>query len=223
MVRWTLGNAEGGPRFRDRRAAGRALAATLLEHDPDLPTTSPLVLGLPRGGVVVAAEVATALDAPLDVLVVRKLGVPWHPELAFGAIAAGVRVLNPSVASGIGQADIERVTEEETAELARREKRYRGERPPLDLRDRTVVLVDDGLATGATARAAVSAANAAQAARVVLAIPVGAPDSAEAITNAELVAVALPPAFYAVGQFYDVFDQTSDAEVTRILAEHPRT
>lgn len=222
MMRWTIGDGERGPRFTDRRAAGRALATRLHEVQPDLHASSPLILGLPRGGVVVAAEVATALDAPLDVLVVRKLGVPWHPELAFGAIAAGVRVLNPSVASGIGDADIERVTQEETQELLRREKRYRGDRPPLELRGRTVVLVDDGLATGATARAAVAAANAAQAEHVILAVPVAAPDSAQAITDAELVAVALPPDFYAVGQFYDIFDQTTDAEVTRILAEHPR-
>jgi predicted phosphoribosyltransferase len=204
--------------YRDRVHAGDVLAATL-DRYRDRPDVT--VLGLVRGGVPVAARVAAALHAPLDVLVVRKLGVPGLPELAFGALGpGGVRVLNPEVAQRLSTQDIERVTTAESAELVRREQRYRAGRPPLALGGRTAILVDDGLATGASAAAAVAVARALDAARVVLAVPVGPPDAVARLAHlADAVCCPLTPArFGAVGRYYLDFEQVPDDEVTALLA-----
>ncbi|HET6509334.1 MAG TPA: phosphoribosyltransferase family protein [Baekduia sp.] len=207
--------------YADRAEAGRRLAPGIVRAlGPDAAT--PLVLGLPRGGVPVAAAVAEALDAPLDVLLVRKLGVPRHAELAFGAIASGgARVLNPDVVAlaRLGDDDIASVTATEERELRRREHAYRGDRPPPRLRGRTVVVVDDGLATGATMRAAVLALRALDAARVVAAAPVGS-DEACALVAEEadaLVCPLVPDRFRAVGLWYEDFGEVGDDDVRRAL------
>lgn len=208
-------------RYADRRTAGRALAAALVPyaHRDDV-----VVLALPRGGVPVAFEVARALDAPLDVFVVRKLGAPGHPELAMGAIASGgVRVLNDHVVAWYrpSAAEIDRVTAFERHELARRERAYRGDRQPIPIAGRIAILVDDGLATGASMRAAVQAAHSLAPARVIVAVPVGAPDSCRAIADVaeEVVCLMQPESFDAVGLWYDDFSQTSEEEVRTLLAE----
>jgi putative phosphoribosyl transferase len=211
-------------RYRDRREAGRILGERLaaLAGRPDL-----VVLGLPRGGVPIAWEVARRLGAPLDVFVVRKLGLPGHEELAMGAIASGgVRVLNPEVvACGVSRAEIEEVTAREQDELERRERLYRGERPPLAVAGRTVVLVDDGLATGSTMRAAVRALRRQEARQIVVAVPVGAPSTCAELEEEadEVVCAATPQHFRAVGLWYDDFSQTTDEEVRELLEEaaHP--
>ncbi|MFI6444029.1 phosphoribosyltransferase family protein [Kitasatospora sp. NPDC050543] len=215
-----------GTHFTDRTDAGRRLAARL-EH---LHGADPVVVALPRGGVPVAAEVAQALDAPLDICVIRKLGVPYQPELGMGAIGEdGARVINDQVVrlAGVRPEQLAAVEAHERAELERRARRYRGDRPPADLRGRTVVVVDDGIATGSTARAACRIVRARGAARVVLAVPVAPPDwTARLSADAdELVAVATPSPFYAIGEFYDDFTQTEDDEVLRHLARAagPRT
>lgn len=206
-------------RFGDRADAGRQLAAALLDfRDRDV-----LVLGLPRGGVPVAYQVATALDAPLDVLVVRKLGVPYQPELAFGAIGEdGVEVLNDIVLrrTGLPEDAIAAVEAEQRTELQRRVDRYRGGHPGLDPRGRTVLIVDDGFATGATARAAALVARARGARTVVLAAPIGAADAVAGLCEVadEVVCLGTPRDFMAVGQGYDDFGQTSDEEVCALLA-----
>jgi putative phosphoribosyl transferase len=206
--------------FTDRRQAGRRLAARL----GHLRGEDVVVLGLPRGGVPVAAEVAARLEAPLDVVVVRKLGVPYQPELGMGAIGeGGVRVLNDDVIrmAGTSQEALHRVEREERAELERRVRRYRGERAPVDLAGRTVVVVDDGIATGSTAQAACRIVRAQGAARIVLAVPV-APDGVNAAFRGvadEVVVVDTPPWFAAIGQFYEDFTQTSDAEVLDCLEQ----
>ncbi len=205
-------------RYRDRRHAGRILAEAVAARS----FAHPVVLALPRGGVVVAAEVATVLDAPLDVLVVRKLGVPWHPELGMGAIAERrVMLLNEEVvrATGVTPAEIEEVRRREEAELARRSTVYRQGRSPLDLTDTTAVIVDDGLATGFTARAAIESARRGGAARVVLAVPVGAADTVAALGRIadEVICPLAPRDFLAVGAWYDDFAQVSDEEVVAIL------
>lgn len=207
-------------RFTDRREAGRLLGAHLLGLH-DWPET--VVLGLPRGGVPVAAQVARALSAPLDVFVVRKLGMPGHAELALGAIASGgVRVLNQDLLARlqVSERDIAQVEAGERAELQRRESLYRRGRPPLDLAGKTAVLVDDGTATGATMRAAARAVRLLKPARVVIALPVAPPDTAQELEAEadEVVCLLTPPFFYAVGQFYADFKQTSDAEVQAWLA-----
>jgi putative phosphoribosyl transferase len=207
-------------RFRDRREAGRFLAQKLKAYadKPDV-----LVLALPRGGVPVAYEVAQALHAPLDVFIVRKLGVPGHEELAFGAIASGgVRVLNDLVGPlEISRDTIEAVTKRERQELQRRERIYRDDRPAPDVRDRTVLLVDDGLATGSTMRAAVAALRQQGPRRIVVAVPVGAPDTCFALEDEadEVVCVRKPMPFSAVGIWYADFSQTTDEEVHALLEQ----
>jgi putative phosphoribosyl transferase len=205
--------------FADRREAGAELAARLLAYDD---RDDVVVLALPRGGVPVAYEVAKALRAPLDVFLVRKLGVPGHEELAMGAIATGgVRVLNEGVVRwyGIPPAVIDRAAQEEQQELQRREAAYRAGRPRLDLAGRTVLLVDDGLATGSTMKAAVEAARAQSPRRIVVAAPVGAPDTCRdlgAVAD-EIVCVRTPEPFSAVGLWYAHFAQTTDDEVRELL------
>jgi putative phosphoribosyl transferase len=206
--------------FADRADGGRALA-TALESRRGAADT--IVLGLPRGGVPVAYEIAAALGLPLDVLVVRKLGLPWQPELAMGAIASGgALVLNDEVVRHLGGRDdaFEAVRRREQAELERRERDYRGERPPLDMRKRIGILVDDGLATGATMEAAVRALQALGARRVVVAVPVASPDARDRIAAVadEVVCLATPMLFSAVGQWYRDFGQTSDDEVRDLLS-----
>jgi len=207
------------PSFRDRRDAGRLLAASLghLDGDPAL-----LVLGLPRGGVPVAAEVASALGAALDVYLVRKLGVPGRRELAMGAIASGgVRVLNNRVAAGISPAVVERVTREEERELERCERALRGGLPGPAVGGRTVILVDDGIATGSTMRSAISALRAAGAGRIVVAVPVAAPVTCRELEAEveQVVAVVTPEPMTAISLWYDDFSQTAEEEV-RALLEH---
>jgi predicted phosphoribosyltransferase len=205
--------------FRDRVEAGDALAG-LLGHYAGRPDA--LVLALPRGGVPVAARVAQALGAPLDVFVVRKLGVPGHEELAMGAIATGgVRVVNEQVVGRLrlGEADLQRVAEAEERELARRERSYREGRGPPDLAGRVVVLVDDGLATGSTMLAAVSAVRVLRPGAVVVAVPVGARQAVQALRAVAdlVVCLSTPEPFIAVGAAYQDFRQLSDEEVVTIL------
>jgi predicted phosphoribosyltransferase len=207
-------------RFRNRIDAGRQLAAALAKYAnrPDV-----IVLGLPRGGIPVAAEVARALHVPLDVFVVRKLGVPGHEEYAMGAIASGgVRLLDRRTvaAAGLTPAQVERVTAAERAELERRERSYRGDRPFPDLTGKTVILVDDGLAPGASMRAAIEALRQERPARIVVAVPVAAPETCQAFRHVadEIVCAATPEPFYAVGRWYDDFSQTTDQEVHELLA-----
>jgi predicted phosphoribosyltransferase len=211
-------------RFADRREAGRMLAEALKGYAfrEDL-----IVLALPRGGVPVAFEVACALGAPLDVLVVRKLGVPGHEEYAMGAIAAGVQVLSPEVVSGLGISEqaIAAVLEQERAELARRERLYRAGLPPLELAGKQVIVVDDGLATGASMEAAIAALHAQLPERLVVAVPVAPPDTCARLRPQvdELVSVLMPEPFHAVGLWYREFPQTSDEEVRTLLARAPHT
>lgn len=210
--------------FADREDAGRALGAALLRRLGPGPAT--IVLALPRGGVPVGAEVADALGAPLDVLLVRKLGVPGHEELAFGALASGgVCVLNRAVVDGAGidRETMRTVAAREQAELDRRERRYRGDRPPLDVRGATVVVVDDGLATGATMSAGVATVRERGGARIVAAAPVGSPDACERLTALadQVVCLHRPAAFRAVGAWYRDFSEVRDDDVTALLAAHP--
>ena len=207
-------------RFRDRTDAGRRLAAALSEYagDPDV-----RVLALPRGGVPVAYEVARALDAPLDVFIVRKLGLPWHEELAMGAIASGgIMVLDHDLVrrAGVSEAEVRRVAEAERRELERRERLYRGDRPLPEIAGRTVILVDDGLATGATMRAAVEAVKQEGPRRVVVAVPIASPETCEAFREVvdDTVCAVTPERFRAVGLWYDDFSQTTDDEVHDLLA-----
>ena len=210
-------------RYRDRHEAGRILGERLaaLAGRPDV-----VVLGLPRGGVPVAWEVARRLGAPLDVFVVRKLGYPGHEELAMGAIASGgVRVLNPEVvAYGVSREAIERATEREQAELERRERLFRGDRPPIPVAGRTVVLVDDGLATGSTMRAAVRALRQQGAREIVVAVPVAARSTCEQMEEEadQVVCATTPYPFHAVGLWYDDFSQTMDDEVRELLSHQPQ-
>jgi putative phosphoribosyl transferase len=205
--------------FRNRREAGQVLASLLAGYRgrPDV-----AVLGLPRGGVPVAYEIATALHAPLDVMVVRKLGVPGHEELAMGAIASGgVQVVNEEVVRhlGITSPILASVAAIEQQELARRERAYRGERPPATVEGRTVILVDDGLATGSTMRAAVAALRRRHPTQVVVAVPTAAPETCEELRQEvdEIVCAMTPTPFYGVGEWYEEFGQTSDEEVRDLL------
>ena len=205
--------------FRDRREAGRLLAAKLTAYAnrPDV-----IVLALPRGGVPVADEVARALGAPLDVFVVRKQGVPGSEELAMGAVATGgVRVLNDQLVNRLGIPDhlIDAVAVREGQELARRERLYRGGRPLLDVRDRTVILVDDGLATGATMHAAIAALRQLHPARIVVAVPTASPETCEEMRAEvdDVICAITPEPFQAVGRWYQDFAQTTDEEVQDLL------
>ena len=206
--------------YRDRAEAGRRLAAQLTDYAnrPDV-----LVLALPRGGVPVAYEVAKALRAPLDIFLVRKLGVPGHEELAMGAIATGgVRVLNEDVMRyiSIPDAAIDAVAAKEQRELERREQLYRGDRPAPDVKGQTVILVDDGLATGSTMRAAAAALRQQKPARIVVAVPVSAVQTCDEYRMGvdEIVCAVTPEPFHAVGMWYEDFSQTTDEEVRELLA-----
>jgi putative phosphoribosyl transferase len=212
-----------GSRFRDRRHAGESLGwrlvdAGVLERYPE----PRLVLGLPRGGVPVAAEVARILAAPFDVFLVRKLGVPGQEELAMGAIASGgTQVLNQTVIErlGVSPADVDAVARSEAAVLAQREQAYRDDRPPITVRGATVIVVDDGLATGASMRAALGAVRAQDPAAVIVGVPVGSPETCRALRAEadEVICVRMPDRFLAVGQAYVDFSPTSDEEVRDVL------
>ncbi|GIF02069.1 phosphoribosyltransferase [Paractinoplanes rishiriensis] len=206
--------------FHDRIDAGRRLAAALTNFRGD----EVVVLGLPRGGVPVAAEVARALRAPLDVIVVRKVGVPWQPELAMGAVGeAGAGVVSTGVVrlAGIKPEDLRTAQAHARVEVRRRLQALRGDRPPVDLSGRTALVVDDGIATGSTARVACQIARSQGAARVVLAVPVGAPEAVRVMSEVadEVVCLLCPEPFGAVGAFYDDFSLTTDHDVSTILDE----
>jgi putative phosphoribosyl transferase len=206
--------------FVDRIDAGRRLAA----HLADRRGADVVVLGLPRGGVPVAAEVADALGAPLDVIVVRKLGVPYQPEVAMGAIGeGGVRVLDESLVAraGVSPAEVDAVEQRERATFESRVARFRAGRERLDLTGRTAIIVDDGIATGATATAASRVARQLGAAKVIVAAPVGGPDAANEVADAdEVVCLLQPRGFHAVGSYYRDFRQTTDDEVARLLERY---
>ncbi|MGW5974263.1 phosphoribosyltransferase [Streptomyces sp. NPDC055186] len=208
--------------FRDRREAGRELAERLRGMQGDGALPEPVVLALPRGGVPVAHEIAEALEAPLDVLVVRKIGAPFHREVGVGAMAGDeVPLFDPSTlrALGLSEADLDSVVERERVELRRREQLYRQDRPAPELRGRTVIVVDDGLATGSTARAALRFVRRQAPARVVLAVPVGSPESVERMRAEadEVVCPHRPAGFMAVGEWYADFDQLTDEDVLTAL------
>lgn len=210
--------------FRDRTEAGRLLAERVVHYKSK---TDVEVLGLTRGGVPVAAEVAVALQAPLDVIVVRKIGVPFQPELAMGAIAGDcTQVLDKGLVRSLGITDqeVKAVTAREQAELERRERLYRGDRPALDLKGRTAIVVDDGLATGSTMLAAVAFARKRSAKRVVLAVPVASIEAVEKLRDRvdECVCLATPDPFFAVGDWYRDFLPVDDTEVIKLMEESAR-
>jgi len=210
--------------FRDRRDAGRILAKELTAYADH---SDVIVLALPRGGVPVAYEVALALNAPLDIYLVRKLGLPGREELAIGAIASGgVRVLNEDIIQilNIPEEVINIVAQRELQELQRREQSYRGDRPTPEVRERTVILIDDGLATGASMRAAVTGLRAQHPARIVIAVPTAAPETCEAFESEvdEIICAITPEPFTGVGKWYEDFSQTTDDEVRRLLQEANR-
>lgn len=217
--------SSAGRLFADRHEAGAELASHLGKYHG---RSDVVVLALPRGGVPVAFEVAEALNAPLDVFIVRKLGMPGHPEFAMGAIASGgVCVLSDYVVRtfNISESAIEAVTRSELAELQRREREYRQDRPLTELRGRAVILVDDGLATGSTMRAAVKAVRAHDPARVVVAVPVGAPDTCARFGEIadDTICARMPERFSAVGLWYADFSQTTDDEVRELLQRRARS
>lgn len=207
-------------RFTDRREAGRELARALRAHAGE----SPIVIGLPRGGVPVAYEVALSLEAPLDVWVVRKVGVPWQPELGAGAVAeGGVLYLSRDVMASVGvsEADLAAVIERERGEVERRVRRFRSGRPRPQLRDRTVIVVDDGIATGGTVRAALRAIQAESPRKVVLAVPVAAPATLEEMATEvdQVVCLLAPPTLQSIGAWYADFSQVDEDQVLRLLDE----
>lgn len=207
-------------RFKDRAEAGKKLSMELLEYRGK----SSVVLAIPRGGVVVAYEVAKALNAPLDLIVPRKIGAPGNPELAIGAVTEdGTTILNQHLVAelGVSQDYIEREKESEVREIKRRVLAYRGDRPSISLKDKTIILVDDGIATGATVRAAVHSIRRQGASAIVVAVPVGPPDTINSLkreVDKVVCLVAFEP-FYAIGQFYEDFAQVSDDEVIRLLRD----
>lgn len=208
-------------RFHNRTEAGQLLAKqlTAFANAQDV-----LVLGLPRGGVPVAYEVAKALNVPLDICLVRKLGVPGREELAMGAIAAGgIRVLNDDVVENlqIKPETIEAVTKQELQELQRRDRNYRGQQPPPDISDRTIILIDDGIATGSTMLAAITTLQTQQPKQIIVAIPVAEPQVCEQLQTLvdKVVCLAMPKPLYAIGLWYHNFSQTSDAQVRELLAQ----
>jgi putative phosphoribosyl transferase len=204
-------------RFEDRADAGRRLAEALDAYRG----TGPVILGIPRGGVVVGAEVARGLDAPLDVVVPRKVRAPGNPELGLGAVASGVRVLDDRLIERlhVGAGYLEQEIEVELREIGRRERTYREDRGPQAMRGRPAIVVDDGIATGGTAVAALRWTRAQGPSRVVLAVPIAPPQTIERLSHEadDIVALATPTPFVAVGEWYERFDQTSDAEVVRLL------
>jgi putative phosphoribosyl transferase len=209
--------------FRDRQEAGELLAARLLRYREE----GPVVLGLPRGGVPVAFEVARALKAPLDVWVVRKVGVPWQPELGMGAVAEGGKVFVSREIidlAGVTNAELMEVVRRESAEVARRVRRFRGERPAPELEGRTVILVDDGIATGGTVRAAIRALRRQRPRRIVLAVPVAAAEILAELRPQvdDLVCLLSPRQLFAIGGWYEDFGQVDDAEVIALLEQSRR-
>jgi putative phosphoribosyl transferase len=212
--------------FRDRVDAGRRLAVAVADVVEAQHVEAPIVLALPRGGVPVASEVARALNAPLDVILVRKLGAPGHPELAMGAIGEdGIRVLNDEVmrAAAVSDSELRTVEARERAELDRRARLYREQRAAESIAGRNVIVVDDGLATGSTARAAIEVARAHGAVRVLLAVPVAPPDVVQrfAAVADGVVVVETPARLWAIGAWYEDFGQTPDREVERLLRTSP--
>ncbi|HEM61747.1 MAG TPA: phosphoribosyltransferase [Chloroflexi bacterium] len=208
--------------FQDRREAGKALAQELasLKGKPGL-----LVLGIPRGGVVVGHEIARALDAPLDVYITRKIGAPHNPELAIGAVASdGTLLIDHQLAKrlGVPQDYLDQEAERQKKEIERRLAEYRGDQPPPELKDKVIVLADDGVATGATTMATIRAIRAQEPAELILAVPVGPRDSIETLRQEvdRLICLHAPEIFWAVGAFYNVFDQTTDAEVKSLLQKN---
>ena len=206
--------------FRDRVDAGKQLAAQLafLKDQPNI-----IVLGIPRGGVVVAAEVAQTLNAPLDIFLAHKIGAPFNPELAIGAVTSNGDVLLDDVLVRqlrLSQKEIARAVEQQRAEMTQRLETFRQDRPPLDVKNKTVVLIDDGVATGSTVLASLRALRKQNPARLILAIPVGPSDTLERLSREcdQLIVLDMPEPFYAVGRFYRQFEQTSDAEVIALLA-----
>lgn len=207
--------------FRDRITAGRHLATRLKAYQ-NRPNT--LVMALPRGGVPVAYKVAQALNLPLDICLVRKLGVPGHPELALGEIASGgIRILNDDILSGrnISEETLERVTTTELRELRRRDRVYRGDRPQPVIRDQTIILIDDGIATGATMRAAIAVLKAQRPQKIIVAIPVAPLDTFQALSAEadQVICLATPNPFYALGFWYENFAQVTDDEVRQLLEQ----
>lgn len=210
--------------FRDRRDAGRKLAQKLIDYTG---RKDVIVLALPRGGVPVAYEVAQTLNVPMDIFIVRKLGWPGHEEMAIGAIASGgVRVLNRDIIQylNIPEALIDAVAQRELRELERRERAYRGNRPPPQVKDRTVIIIDDGLATGASMRAAVAGLRAHHPARIIVAVPTAAPETCESLKQEvdEIICATIPEPFYGVSKWYEDFSQTTDEEVRFLLQEANR-
>lgn len=205
--------------FKDRRDAGKKLAEALKQYQDD---KEAIVIALPRGGVVVGFEVAKVLHLPLDIVCPRKMGAPFNPELAIGAITeTGEKILSKDLISSLAISEdyISKIAEEEKKVALSRLKRFRNNRPNRQLKGKKVIIVDDGLATGATMRAAIKTVKAEGAKKIVVAVPVSPPDTAERIENEvdELIALSTPTSFYAVGQFYDHFDQTTDEEVVQLL------